>query len=730
MSKSKKSKTKGNKLSSRQLQREIVKLFKRHPKKHLNAKQISKKLKVLNNRDSIQYALDKLAEDGHLVQTDNQKYKLKRSESGAAPSGKQKSGQNGAYEGFVDMTRSGDAYIVIEGVENDIHVSAKYMNTALHGDRVKIRTWTPRGRRRREGEVVKIVERASEHFMGTIWIYPKYAIVLPEGKMPLDILVDLENLNEASDGDKVIVKITHWPSGKDKDVNPKGKVTTVLGKAGSHDIEMKAILINNGFDLEFPGNVHKETAALPGEIHQEEIERRRDMREVTTFTIDPESAKDFDDALSLRYLENGDCEVGVHIADVSHYVRPGFALDKEGYERSTSVYLVDRVLPMLPERLSNELCSLRPHEDKLTFSAVFGFNKNGKIINRWFGKTVIHSDRRFTYDQAQEVIESGEGDFTAELQQLNKLAKILRRKKFQQGAINFETDEVQFKLDEEGSPVDIYVKERKEAHLLIEDFMLLANREVATYISKKGKEKGEIPFVYRVHDEPDPEKVEHLARFAKEMGYEMNISSPQEIARSYNRLIKTAKKEPGLKLLEPLAIRTMSKAEYSAENIGHYGLSFDNYTHFTSPIRRYSDVLVHRILEQNLDSEVHRVDKTKLEQQCKHISMQERKAMEAERESVKYKQVEFIERHVGEVFKGYISGMLDRGIFVELEGNRCEGLVDFSTMDDHYEVMSGKLGIQGRSKGKVYKMGDAVKVRIVRTDLARRQIDMEWVGPA
>lgn len=729
MSKKKKSKTKGIKLSSRQLQREILKLFKRHPKKQLNAKQISKKLKVLNNRDSIQYALDKLVEDGHLVETGNHKYKLKRGKA-VTSSGKKKSGQNGTYEGFVDMTRSGDAYIVIEGVENDVHVSAKYMNTALHGDKVKIRTWTPRGRRRREGEVMKIVERASEHFMGTIWIYPKYAIVLPEGNMPLDILVDLENVNGASDGDKVIVKITKWASGKGKDINPKGEVTTVLGKAGSHDIEMKAILINNGFDLEFPENVHKETAALPGEIPQDEIERRLDMREITTFTIDPESARDFDDALSLRYLENGDCEVGVHIADVSHYVRPEFALDKEGYRRSTSVYLVDRVLPMLPERLSNELCSLRPEEDKLTFSAVFTFNKNGKVVKRWFGKTVIHSDHRFTYEQAQEVIESGDGPFASELKQLNKLAKILRRKKFQKGAINFETDEVQFRLDEEGSPVDIFVKERKDAHMLIEDFMLLANREVATFISKKGEKHGEIPFVYRVHDEPDPEKVEELARFAKEMGYEMNISSPKEIARSYNRLIKTAKKEPGLKLLEPLAIRTMSKAEYSSDNIGHYGLAFENYTHFTSPIRRYSDVLVHRILEQNLDNQINRVNKTKLEEKCKHISMQERKAMEAERESVKYKQVEFIERHVGEVFKGYISGIMERGIFVELEGNRCEGLVDFVTMDDHYEIMSGRLRIQGRKSGKVYKMGDPVKVRVVRTDLARRQIDLEWVGPA
>jgi ribonuclease R len=724
MSKKKKSKTKGNKLPSRQLQREIIKLFRRQPKKRLNPKQVSKKLKVANNRDSIQHALSQLTEKGQLAEVDNYKYTLKRGKGGGAS-------RNGSkhYEGFVDMTRTGDAYVICEGLENDVHVSAKYMNTAMHGDRVRIRVWTPRGRRRREGEVAKVLERASEHFLGTLWVYPNYAIVVPEGNLPIDILVDLEHINEASDGDKVIVKITEWGTGEYK--NPKGKVTTVLGKAGSHDIEMKAILINNGFDLTFPENVMKETAVLPGDIREEEITRRLDLRDVTTFTIDPESAKDFDDALSIRYLDNGDCEVGVHIADVSHYIRPGFALDKEGFRRSTSVYLVDRVLPMLPERLSNELCSLRPKEDKLTFSAIFTFNKNGKVVRRWFGKTVIHSDQRFTYEQAQEVIESGKGDFSAELQQLNKLAKKLRKEKFKKGAINFETDEVNFRLDENGAPVDIYVKERKDSHMLIEDFMLLANREVATFIANKGKKNGEIPFVYRIHDEPDPEKVQELARFAKEMGFDLNITSPKDVARSYNRLIEAAKKEPGLKLLEPLAIRTMSKAEYSTDNIGHYGLAFDNYTHFTSPIRRYSDVLVHRILEKNLErNDIYRVNKTELEAQCRHISMQERKAMDAERESVKYKQVEFIENHIGEMFKGYISGILDRGIFVELEGNRCEGLVDFSTMEDHYEVMSGKLRVQGRKTGKILKMGDAVKVRILRTDLARRQIDMEWVGTA
>ena len=731
MSKKKKSKTKGNKLSSRQMQKEILKLFKRNPKKRFNPKQVSKKLKVVNNRDSITYAMQKLAEDGQLYEISSYNFKLNRQSGGASSNGKKNGGGSAKYEGFVDMTRSGDAYIVCDKLEEDVHVSAKYLGNALHGDRVLIRTWRPRGRRRQEGQVLKVVERASEHFLGTIWLYPNYAIVVPDSpNMPLDIMVSKEATLTAADGDKVIVKIIDWGSEKTK--NPQGKVTTVLGQAGSHDIEMKAILINNGFDLTFPEAVMKEAESLPGDIPGAEIQQRQDLRSVTTFTIDPETAKDFDDALSLRYLDNGDCEIGVHIADVSHYVQPGSPLDKEAFDRSTSVYLVDRVLPMLPERLSNELCSLRPEEDKLTFSALFVFNKNGKIVSRWFGKTIIHSDRRFTYEQAQEVLEKDKGPFAAELKQLNKLAKILRRQKFQNGAINFETDEVNFRLDEEGSPVDVYIKERKEAHMLIEDFMLLANREVATYIATKGeKGGGEVPFVYRIHDEPDPEKVEELARFAREMGFDMNINSPKEIGRSYNRLIKTAKKEVGLKLLEPLAIRTMSKAAYSTDNIGHYGLAFDNYTHFTSPIRRYSDVLVHRILEKNLPpSRTQRVNKTKLEEQCKHISMQERKAMVAERESVKYKQVEFMEKHLGETFTGFISGILDRGIFVELEGNRCEGLVEFDTMDEPYEVMSGNLRVKGRRTGKIYKMGDRVRVQIIRTDLGRRQIDMAWVGEA
>ena len=718
MSRKKNSKVKGNKLTARQLKQEIKKLFKRHPKKRLNPKQVAKKLKVANNRDSVNYAMEQLAEENILVALGDYKYALKRQAGGSSASS--------IYEGIVDMTRAGAGYVVCEGSEDDVYISARNLNTAMNGDRVKIRAWTPKGRRRPEGEVLEVLERAREHFMGTLWVQGQYAVVVTDHS-DIDIVVNNEDTKDAENGDKVVVKVTKWDSVRFG--RPIGMVTSVLGAAGSNDIEMKAILINAGFQLDFPKGVLRESEALSTEIPVAEIEKRRDLREVLTFTIDPDTAKDFDDALSLEYLENGECEVGVHIADVSHYVQADTALDKEAQSRSTSVYLVDRVLPMLPEKLSNELCSLRPNEDKLTFSAIFTFDTDGKIKDRWFGKTIIHSDRRFTYGEAQEILEGGEGKFAGELKLLNRLAMKLRKQKFKNGAINFETEEVKFRLDEKGSPVDVYVKVRKDAHMLIEDFMLLANREVATFIHNKAGEQ-EIPFVYRVHDEPNPDKVVEFARFAKEMDFEMNISSPREIASSYNRLHKAAEKEPRLKLLEPIAIRTMAKAEYTTDNIGHYGLAFTHYSHFTSPIRRYSDVLAHRILEKNLpEGKFYRVDKSALEEKCQHISKQERRAMEAERESVKYKQVEFIEKHIGSIFPGFISGIIDRGIFVELNGNRCEGLISFDTMNEPYEIGDGRLRIKGMRTGRVLSMGDEVQVKIVSTDLSKRQISLQWIEP-
>ncbi|MCB0677420.1 MAG: ribonuclease R [Saprospiraceae bacterium] len=714
----KKSKTKGKKLTSKQLQTEIVKLFKRNPKKRLNPKQVSRKLKAENNRDSIQHALEQLVEAKQLIALEDYKFKLRR-EAQAPPSDRR------THFGVVDMTQTGSAYIICKDLENDVFVHARNLGSALDGDRVEVAVWTPRGRQRPEGEVVRVVERSNELFVGTLHLSEKYGFVTPDKhNMPVDIFVHLENTLGAEDQEKVIVRVEQWHDGKGR--SPVGRVTNRLGQEGSNDVAMMAILINNGFALDFPESVQAEAEELPTEVPLMEVHRRRDFREITTFTIDPEDAKDFDDALSIEYLENGHCQIGVHIADVSHYVLAGSALDEEALKRSTSVYLVDRVLPMLPEKLSNELCSLRPNEDKCTFSAVFEFDKHDKLVGRWFGKTVIHSDRRFSYEEAQEVLESGKGDFAEELKVLNRIAGKLRKKRFKEGSIDFDLEEVRFRLDENGFPLEVYTKERKEAHLLIEDFMLLANREVAEFVFNRGKDL-EIPFVYRVHDVPDPDKVAELASFAKELGFSMNIGSPTEIARSYNRLTKAAQEDHSLKLLEPLAVRTMAKAEYTSDNIGHYGLGFRYYTHFTSPIRRYSDVLVHRILEKNLDGKYFRTDKRKLEEKCSHVSRQERRAMEAERESIKFKQVEFMDKHVGEVFPGRIAGISDRGFFVALDGNQCEGFVGFDSLDEPFEIEDSRLRARGLRSKRQLKLGDAVRVRIVATNLSRRQIDMALV---
>lgn len=722
----KKKKDSEKRLNSKALQAEILQLFEKAPKKPLNPRQISKRLELEhNNVDSVVHALQQLQDRNILQALPDFKFKLRKSmaETASSPKGRGSRSQSGrkTLEGLVDMTRSGAAYIQIEGQEQDVFVSPRNLNSAMDGDRVEIAMSQRRGRRP-EGEVLRVIERASDHFIGTIYIAADFATLRPDRmNMPWDIYVDLEDLKGAEHRDKVVVKVTEW---KPRGFNgPKGVVTTALGKPGSNDIEMNAILINNGFNLSFPEEVLAESEDLREDISLQEQHRRRDFREVVTFTIDPEDAKDFDDALSVRRLENGNLEVGVHIADVSHYVLPESALDLEAYRRSTSVYLVDRVLPMLPEKLSNELCSLRPNEDKCTFSAVFEFDENYRILSRWFGKTLIHSDRRFTYEQAQQVIEAGEGDYHEELALLNKMAKKFRKERFKKGSIDFDTDEVRFRLDEHGVPMEVYVKDRFDAHMLVEDFMLLANREVATFIHDKGKGI-EIPFVYRIHDEPDPERVAELAAFARELGFEMNIGSSKAIAASYNRLAEASEKDPGLALLQPIAIRTMAKAVYSSDNIGHYGLGFKFYAHFTSPIRRYADVLVHRILEANLGDKTLRINKPKLEEQCKHISQQERKAMTAERESIKYKQAEFMENHIGQVFEGRISGIIDRGIFVELTQSRCEGLVGFDTLDEGFEVAENRLRAVGRRSGRVMKMGTLIKVRIEAVDLDLRQIDM------
>jgi ribonuclease R len=768
------------KMSAANLQLAVLKYLLAKPLKQFTPRQIAGLIKTDNNKDSIEHALRQLEAAGHVTEGKDGKFGLSastrsqakpstkvfldeeetddttttapdnfseqytllppkqasklraRSTDRAAAGGKQ-------IEGTVDMTRTGAAYIVSDAQDGDVYVNARNLNGALHGDLVRISLFPTRQRRsepkrRPEGEVTKIVRRANEFFIGTLRLSRKMGIFLPDNPlMPVDLLVPLDAIGEGRDGDKVVVRITNWNEGTPR--APEAKVTQVLGEVGGHDFEMKKILINAGFELSHSDEALAEAAAIPNTISPQEIERRRDFREVLTFTIDPEDAKDFDDALSIRQLENGHYEVGVHIADVTHYLKPDSPLDREAFKRSTSVYLVDRCLPMLPEKLSNNLCSLVPHEDRLTFSAVFEFDAKDKIVKKWFGRTVIHSDQRFSYEAAQTILEDKPTEALTALplfeqlkwglKHLQRMARTMRKEREKNGAIGFETEEVRFQLDENGTPIAAYVKERKEAHLLIEDFMLLANKEVALYIDQLGNDKQQIPFVYRIHDQPDMERVAEFSRFAHEMGYSLKVDTPKQIARSFNDLMKAARTDERLKLLEPLAIRTMAKAVYSTQNIGHYGLGFTHYTHFTSPIRRYSDVLAHRILERNLDGRVFRTDVSALEEKCKHVSQQERKAADAERESVKYKQAELVSKHIGEEFEGTISGMVDRGIFVMLDHSQAEGMVEFRHLADTYVLEEGRLRAKGRRYGKVFKLGDRVKVKIIAVHLMKRQIEME-----
>lgn len=690
-----------------------------NPKKRFTPKQLKKKMKVDNSVDSIAHALTTLEAEGKVFQVKDGLYRWDRK---ANPATQQVA--TTTYQGKVDMTRSGAAYIIAEDLDDDIYVPAKHTNTAMNGDIVKVRVPLKSNRRRPEGVISDIVERSVTHMIGVVYKTKKYAIIQPISKSPIsEIYVNYGQLpDDVEDGDQVLVEITTWGTAQNKAI--WGKVTKKLEKLSHNDVTMLSILIDQGFDIEYPSAAVHEAEPMTAEITATELAVRRDFRAVTTFTIDPLTAKDFDDALSVQWLEDGSYEVGIHIADVTHYVRPGTALDQEAFNRSTSVYLVDRVIPMLLEKLSNDLCSLVPHEDRYVFSAVFTFDKDHKIKDRWLGKGIIHSDRRFTYEEAQEVIEGADGDHKKEILHLNKVAEKLRKQRFKHGAISFESDEVVFELDDDSVPLRAYAKERKAAHMLVEDFMLLANKEVAKYIAKLSKP--EVPMVYRIHDEPDPDKLADFSLFAKELGVTMQIDTPRQIAKSINKLGEAARENDALKMLQPLAIRTMSKAVYSTDNIGHYGLAFDHYTHFTSPIRRYSDVLVHRILFDNLAT-VKRYEKSKLEVQCKHISDQEKKATDAERASKKYKQAEYISKHIGEVFEGRISGMIDKGIFVMLAESHAEGMIPFRRLGEHYTLSGSRLKAIASKSGHIISMGDTVMVKILSVDLEERQIDMALV---
>ena len=626
------------------------------------------------------------------------------------------------YTGKLEVTRSGMGFVTVTGQDKDIMIERDNMHTALNGDEVKVEVKGYADNNKRvKGTIVEVVRRKQSEFSGRVEVHPHFAFLVPDSdKMPVDIFIPLHLLNGAGHGDSAMGRIVEW-SGKTK--NPVGEIVSVLTNESANEIAMQGMLVENGFPLSFPDDVLEDAARYPEGVDKHEVKKRKDIRDILTFTIDPVDAKDFDDAISFRVLKDGLYEVGVHIADVSHYIEPDSALDKEAYRRATSVYLPDRVSPMLPERLSNELCSLRPNEDKYTFSVIFQVNKQGKVKDHWIGKTVMHSDRRYAYEDVQEIIEGANGDYSKELHTLNEIAQNLRSQRFKKGAINFSSQEVRFKLDSTGKPIGIVIKESKEAHQLIEEFMLLANRTIAEYVGTI-KHKGEkVPFPYRVHDVPDEDKLKIFSLFAGRFGVKFDLSTPASISLSFNKMLETVQGKPEQHVLEQLGIRTMSKAVYTTDNIGHYGLGFEHYCHFTSPIRRYPDVLVHRILQQCIDNDIHLIKH--LEVQCRHCSDQERRAMETERAANKYKQVEFMQTYIGEDFDAIISGVATFGFWAETVAHKCEGMVsvtDLSEFDD-FEFKEGEYALVGRSTGLRFAMGDKVRVRVVAANLGKRQID-------
>ena len=628
-------------------------------------------------------------------------------------------------KGRLEVTRSGMGYVIIDDEGGDVLVKPNDFLTALNGDIVRVKIIKENSRTgKREGKITEVVSRKQTEFIGHLQVSAHHAFFVPDSDKPMpDLYIPLQSINGAKHKDKVLVRLVRWE--KD-DKKPVGEVVSLLENDSPNDAAMKEILTEAGFPISFPDEVMEEVGRLPDIIGEEEVARRKDCRNVLTFTIDPVDAKDFDDAISLRQLGDNKYEIGVHIADVSHYVEPDTALDEEAYKRATSVYLPDRVNPMLPEHISNQLCSLRPKEDKLTFSAIFQMNAQGEVKQYWLGRTVIHSDHRYTYEEVQQIIETKEGLYKEEILLLNDIAQKLRKKRFSKGAINFSSQEVRFKLDEKGTPIGIVVKESKESHQLIEELMLLANRTVAENIAKKSVNGKPIPFPYRVHDQPDEEKLAPFIQYAKKYGHGFDISSPQSIAHSFNQMLKDAAGKPEQHVLEQLGIRTMAKAIYTPDNIGHYGLAFEHYCHFTSPIRRYPDILVHRVLQSVLD-DAPKVDK-KMAEKCKHTSERERAAMECERAGNKYKQVEFLQGFIGETFEGVVSGVTSFGFFVETIEHKCEGLVSIVSLSDYddFRLVESEYSLVGRRSGRIFKMGDKVTVRLIAANLEKRQLDFEW----
>lgn len=693
----------------------IADVFDKNGNQALNYKQVASQLNITDS-DSKSVLAEILSEEsksGKFTEVQRGRFRLKQ--------------LNVYILGKVDMTADGSAYVVPEEEsESDIYIAPRKLRQALHGDLVKVHVYERRKGKKLEGEVVEILERAKTKFSGTIKVSSNFAFFIADDrKMIHDIFIPLGNLNGAKNGDKSLVEIIEWPA---EAKNPVGKVTHVLGKKGENDTEMNAILADYGFPLSFPPEVEKEANALPAKILKKEIKLRKDFRKVLTFTIDPADAKDYDDAISFQKLENNTYEVGIHIADVTHFVQPDTALDKEAYERGTSVYLVDRVIPMLPERLSNNLCSLVPNEDRLCFSAVFTLDEKANILDQWFGKSIIHSNRKLSYEEAQEVIETKQGPLRDEILKLNELATVLREKKFKSGAINFESEEVKFKLDETGKPIGVYTRERKEAHKLIEDFMLLANRKVAEFIGKQGRGKKKPGFVYRFHDVPDVDSLNSFSQFASKFGHKISIRTNKEAAKSINALMTKIEGHKEQNILTSLAVRSMAKAIYTTKSHSHYGLAFDYYTHFTSPIRRYPDMMVHRLLAYYLNGGKG-VNAEHYEALCVHSSQMEKRAADAERASVKYKQAEYLENQIGQSFKGIVSGVTEWGMYVEIEENKCEGMVRLRDItDDFYSLDEKNYMIVGQRKKKKYQLGDEVMIKVKKVDLTKRQIDFTLIS--